>query len=225
MFQRCLVRHTCVHAILHSCNTALVQIKELGLRERQRFETLRTLRAAAVDLVRDQGLNETTISEIADRAGVSRRTFFNYYACKEDAVLGAGPSTVPEGPLDEFLRTPIGPERLDRAIDLLLAVAASIRQAGPRHVDHAELVKRYPQLPERMRQHGLAAQESLDVALTERLAEAPSDELDTARAQIQMAGTVLHFAYKSDPDVFDNPDSPALAKALEVFRRTIKELA
>ncbi|MBM7367001.1 TetR/AcrR family transcriptional regulator [Gordonia hydrophobica] len=197
----------------------------MGLRERQRLQTLRTLRAAAVDLVREQGLTETTIAEIADRAGVSRRTFFNYYACKEDAVLGAGAPTVPAGPLDEFLQTPTGPERLDRAIALLLAVAASIRQAGARHVDHARLVEEYPQLTDRMRQHGLAAQESLDHALTEQLADAPPDDLDTARAQIQMAGAVLHFAYKSDPDVFDNPASPALAKALEVFRRTIKELA
>ncbi|ALG86879.1 TetR family transcriptional regulator [Gordonia phthalatica] len=197
----------------------------MGLRERQRLETLRTLRAAAVELVRDNGLTETTVAEIADRAGVSRRTFFNYYACKEDAVLGAGTPSVPEEPLVEFLETPPGPARLDRAVDLILAVAATIRQAGERHVDHAELVAKYPQLTERMQQHGTSAQESLSAAIALHLADAPAAEVEGARALVLLAGTVLRFAYRTDPDVFDNPDSPALAHAADVFRRTIKELS
>jgi|SRR5699024_1169219 len=142
-----------------------------------------------------------------------------------DAVLGAGPPTVPEQPLVDFLATPPGPARLDRAVDLLLAVAATIRQAGERHPDHAELAAKYPQLTARMQQHGLSAQDSLSTAITEHLGDAPAAEAEDARALILLAGTVLRFAYRSDPDVFDNPDSPALAHAAEVFRRTIKELS
>lgn len=224
MFHRSLVHHTCVHANLHPCNNALVQDNDLGLRERQRLQTLQTLRTAAVDLVRDRGLNEITVAEIADRAGVSRRTFFNYYACKEDAVLGAGPPSVPEEPLDEFLRTPPGQARLDKAIALILAVAASTRRVGERHADHAELVARHPELTDRVHHLGVTALELLAAAITDHLADAPPEQVNDTRAVVMLAGTVLRFAYRTDPDVYDNPDSPALADARAVFRRTIKEL-
>ncbi|EGD57128.1 TetR/AcrR family transcriptional regulator [Gordonia neofelifaecis] len=203
-----------------------MQNTEPGLRERQRVETLRALRTAAVDLVCENGLSDTTVAEIADRAGVSRRTFFNYYACKEDAVLGAGPPTIPERALKEFVDAAPGPDRLDRAVSLVIAVAASIRQAGGPHSDHRELVRKHPALIERMQQHGTAAQELLTSVIAEQIGErAGPDAVDDARALIMLAGTVLRFAYQKDPDVLDNPDAPALTEAGAVFRRTIKELS
>lgn len=51
------------------------------------METLKKLHAAAATLVREKGVAATTIDEIAERANVSRRTFFNYYDSKEDAIL------------------------------------------------------------------------------------------------------------------------------------------
>ncbi|MBY4571171.1 MULTISPECIES: TetR/AcrR family transcriptional regulator [Gordonia] len=200
-------------------------ISELGLRERQRLETLRALRTAAVELVGENGLHDTTVAEIADRAGVSRRTFFNYYACKEDAVLGAVPPTVPDQALKDFVEAGPGPDRLDRAVDLVMAVAKSIRQGGGPHSDHRELIRRFPELVERMQQHGTAAQELLSSVITEQIGErAGPESVDDARALIMLAGAVLRFAYKKDPEVLDNPDSPALADAGAVFRRTIKDL-
>lgn len=224
MFHPSSARHTHVAKVLHSCNNALVQYSNLGLRERQRIDTLKSLRTAAVELVRENGLIDTTVAEIADRAGVSRRTFFNYYACKEDAVLGAGPANIPDDLVDDFLNAPPGPDRLTRAVDLVIAVAASIRQGGGLHADHRELVITYPQLAERMQQHGASAQEQLSTNIIERFHDAGPDAVNKARATIMLAGTVLRFAYKSDPDVLDNPDSPALAEAVSVFRKSFKDL-
>lgn len=185
---------------------------------------MRSLRTAAVELVREHGLVDTTVAEIADRAGVSRRTFFNYYACKEDAVLGAGPASIPAEPLAEFLNAPPGPDRLTRAIDLVIAMASSIRQTGGLHADHRELVKKYPQLAERMQFHGTTSQELLISEIIARFGDENPDAVNDARACIMLAGTVIRFAYKKDPDVLDNPDSPALVEAGAVFRRTIKDL-
>ena len=39
-------------------------------------------------LAREGGLAAATVEAITERAGVSRRTFFNYYPTKEDALLG-----------------------------------------------------------------------------------------------------------------------------------------
>ena len=43
---------------------------------------------AALDLFRSRGFENVTSDEVADSAGISRRTFFRYFATKADAVWG-----------------------------------------------------------------------------------------------------------------------------------------
>ena len=59
-----------------------------GLRERRREATASRLTALARELTAAGGLSGFTIEELCERADVSRRTFFNYFSSKEDAVLG-----------------------------------------------------------------------------------------------------------------------------------------
>ncbi len=59
-----------------------------GLREQKKRETRRALHHAALYLVNGHGLDEVTVEQIATAAGVSARTFFNYFPTKEEAVLG-----------------------------------------------------------------------------------------------------------------------------------------
>lgn len=65
-----------------------MQTKEVSLREQRRDRTWNALHQAAVQLVKAQGVKGTTTDAIASAAGVSPRTFFNYFATKEDAILG-----------------------------------------------------------------------------------------------------------------------------------------
>ncbi len=58
-----------------------------GLRDRKKAATRSALAAAAVELARERGLHEVTAEAIAARAGVSTRTFHNYFASKEEALL------------------------------------------------------------------------------------------------------------------------------------------
>jgi mycofactocin system transcriptional regulator len=63
-----------------------------GSRQAQRGRppaTSRTeLERVALDLFARDGFEETTVEHIADAAGVGRRTFFRYYASKNDVVWG-----------------------------------------------------------------------------------------------------------------------------------------
>lgn len=59
------------------------------LRERQRIAIREEIREVAVDLFLTRGFDEVAVTEIAEAAGVSDRTFYRYYATKEDVVLVA----------------------------------------------------------------------------------------------------------------------------------------
>lgn len=70
---------------------------EVGLRETKRRATARALAQAAFDLAQEHGVDGFTIDEIATRAGYSRRTFANYYAGKEEAIVAVAIERVRHG--------------------------------------------------------------------------------------------------------------------------------
>lgn len=57
-----------------------------GLRERKKRDTRRALSDAALHLAFERGLENVTREDIANLAGVSLRTFTNYFAGKYDAL-------------------------------------------------------------------------------------------------------------------------------------------
>jgi AcrR family transcriptional regulator len=60
---------------------------EMGLRERKRQQTRQELISAAMRLFEEKGYEQTTVAEIAAAAGVSTKTFFNYFASKDEVLF------------------------------------------------------------------------------------------------------------------------------------------
>lgn len=75
-----------------------------GLRGRKRQQTRQAVTAAARSLTAAKGLNGFTVEEVCDAVGISRRTFFNYFPSKEDAILGHHDDEHPGELMAGFLR-------------------------------------------------------------------------------------------------------------------------
>ena len=80
------------------------------VRERKKRETWRLVHAAALRLMTERGFDAVSIDDIVAAAGISRRTFFNYFAGKESVVFDPDPddpalwsSLLVERPPDEPL--------------------------------------------------------------------------------------------------------------------------
>ena len=138
-----------------------------GLRERQKAARRDALVAAAQELVGAHGLDGVTVEEICDRAGVSTRTFFNYFASKDDAVLAMGPWAMDPAAADAFVAggptgdvmtdvehlvvalvatPPAGSGRMACALELARRdhrlLARHVAVFSQRHADVADLVAR-----------------------------------------------------------------------------------
>lgn len=69
--------------------------KSASTRERRRQETEHRIALCALRLTDEHGLDGFTMEDLADAAEVSRRTLFNYFPSKLDAVLGNPPEIPP----------------------------------------------------------------------------------------------------------------------------------
>ena len=112
-----------------------------SLRTRKRVETRRALVQAAYAIVRDAGFEGLTAEAVADRAGVSRRTFFNYFPSVE-SVLTASVTEFFASVGDRLEARPVDEDVLDSALavvtdpgdgDLLerIGVLAAAGEASP----------------------------------------------------------------------------------------------
>ena len=61
------------------------------VRERKKRETWRLVHAAALRLMTERGFDAVSVDDIVAAAGISRRTFFNYFAGKESVVFDPDP--------------------------------------------------------------------------------------------------------------------------------------
>jgi len=61
--------------------------EDVGRRSQKKQQTQNDIIAAALELFDEWGYDETSIEEIAEAAGVSRRTFFRYFPSKDAVVF------------------------------------------------------------------------------------------------------------------------------------------
>lgn len=135
----------------------------IGLRERNKLRRHEQITEAALRLFAQRGFDGTTIDDIASAAEVSRRTFFRYFARKEDVLLGWKRRTAEE--LREALAArPANEPPLDAVHGALATVAAGYGADPELTLGLMRLFESGPDL------HAEADYEAWDAVLTEGIA-------------------------------------------------------
>jgi AcrR family transcriptional regulator len=178
-----------------------------GLRERKKQETRAALSWAALRLAVERGLAGVTVDEIAAEAGVSPRTFNNYFASKYEAIVWRH--------LDRFariadqLRTQPGAEPLWTALtDATRAVFGNPdpTEPGPpaEWTDGVRLLMAQPELRGEFVKAASAAERELAAAVAERTGTDPDRQM-YPRLVAASIGTAVHVAseqwLRADPPV------------------------
>lgn len=143
---------------------------QLRRRDRQQQETRRDLALAAFDLARANGLANVRVPEIAAEAGVSTRTFNNYFASKEEAI--AWPATQRAGRMAANLGERSPEEPLAQAlVNAITDLYSSARTDGlPTHWlrDFRSMVAKEPSLHGEYLKASVAAERELGEAVARR---------------------------------------------------------
>ncbi|HUO37287.1 MAG TPA: TetR family transcriptional regulator [Mycobacterium sp.] len=149
-----------------------------SLRERKRARTRQALIDAAVELFERHGYDKTTIADITTAADISPRTFFLYFASKEDLVFADG---------DARLQTTLkaieqhAPE--ERPVEILLRALRESADSGDDMVgEMAQLRLRLIRTVPALRGRALQIQQDGQAEIAQRLHVAFPDELDDVEA-------------------------------------------
>ncbi|OIH95498.1 TetR/AcrR family transcriptional regulator [Curtobacterium sp. MCBA15_001] len=180
----------------------------LGLRDRKRIETRHRIAESARSLAMEQDIDRTTIEQIAARADISPRTFFNYFDSKEDAVLGHTELDLSPETLDAHLRAVAGRPAAQAVVDLaFLVFGETFGDDREREARKAVLV-RFPQLMRRQVSRMTTVAEAMTGAVRTVLERDPAWGPDAATPQaaemlLGMVMTALRSAVRhegTDPD-------------------------
>ena len=138
-----------------------------GLRERKKAATRNALHGAALRLVAEHGLDGVSVDDIAARADVSPRTFFNYFATKDDAVLGLDPAEL-RRTADALAERPAGEPTVEAMRAVQREQAAEMARETELWPLRLQVIEANPGLVGRLVTHFGEADRTLATAVAER---------------------------------------------------------
>jgi AcrR family transcriptional regulator len=138
----------------------------LGLRARKQTWTRDAIWDAAIDLFAEKGFDEVTIDEIASSARVSRRSFFRYFASKND--LMARPIADVMAGIARALDSCPTSASPGQTLNHVVVTLARESAADPRNAKVMKLVMKSPAAREALTSRLLAVQGQIEKAFSRR---------------------------------------------------------
>ena len=174
------------------------------------------LERAALELYVERGFDQTTVAEIAERAGLTKRTFFRHYADKRD-VLFAGAAPLQETVVRAVTEAPTSLPPF-AAVSLSLEAAAELIQQRPEDVKMRQtVIDSHLELQERELVKLAALSAGIAAALSERGMDAWS-----ARLIAEAGVAVFRVAFaRWIADSTEGPLTRSVRESLEELAATV----
>lgn len=191
----------------------------LGRRERKKQATRQQLRRAALRLAVDHGLDHLTVEGISAAADVAPRTFFNYFSCKEDALVGETPEAA-EAMRAAIAARPSGETPLETLRAAVKAVVAT--HMTPENKEEVRLRQRLvadnPALLPRQLARYTAWERVLTEAMAARIGADPHRDLYPVLLGAQGV-TVVRLAMQRWTDDGGRPPGESIDEAFDLLAR------
>jgi len=170
------------------------------------------LERAAMELYIERGFEQTTVTEIARRAGLTQRTFFRHFADKREVLFQGS------GLLEELIVRTLGgaldsAAPIDAVAEALQAAGAAIQEGGDRPRQRQVVIAANPELQERELIKLASLASAIAGALRQHGVPDPAASL-TAEAGI----AIFKIAFERWISLSDQQDLP------QFIRETLDEL-
>lgn len=188
--------------------------------------TRRSLVAGARRLTAERGLAGFTVDELCAEVGISRRSFFNYFASKDDAVLG----TPARDPLEAFGgdfvaggSAPDGAPLLTALQELVVRSFALLEGPHDRTL-LLEVLRREPVLLQRLTETMDRRLADLTELIARRQGCGERDPFPGVAAAVvsHLAGHTVHELLETRPAGTDPDESPPLEEFAELLARNVR---
>jgi AcrR family transcriptional regulator len=151
----------------------------LGLREMKKERTRTDIVRVAMDLFARNGFDEVTVDQIAAEAEVSHRTFYRYFATKEELVLGPLQQAL-DDVSDAFTRRPRTEPVIVSIREAVLGLAANYEDSLDRDLQRAAVFRATPSLQARQNERRAAFEGVMIPLIADRLDVDPNLDLRPA---------------------------------------------
>jgi AcrR family transcriptional regulator len=145
-----------------------VTTRRTGLREQKKQATREALRAAALRLALECGPDNVRVDDIAEAAGVSPRTYNNYFSSREQAIVAAVTAEREARVAAAVAARPASVRLTDAVVE---AIVQQYTDPGEHHRDALLLITTHPTLRNAFADTATAIEHPLAAAITQRLGD------------------------------------------------------
>jgi AcrR family transcriptional regulator len=198
-------------------DSSTTQTAGRGRRERKKLETRQALALTAMQLAAQRGLENVRVEDITDAVNVSRRTFTNYFSCKEEAITSLNTARFTQA-VEALRGRPAGEPLADSLAEVFAAEHEAATQLGPERIAQIRMMMTSPAL----QGEALKALVQVEAPLAKAIAERTGADPQSDRSAHVLAAAVMAAVRAANENWIASEGACPLS---DLIRQAIRQIA